>query len=447
MLNPVIHGNLHKNVGIVFASEENILHYRKKRRFLKMKDNERGLNGLIGEVLAQMRERKYGQKIYRHYQYSFLLLKSIAVDLGKYGLSEDLVEAFLDSPVNCGERWAEKERTHRKRCIKMVQSLAESGMIDWGRQKPESICGLLHVEVFRMELENFLKQMEEDGLSPNTTGGYKRIVTYFLLFCQESGYGSLTDLRTNDVSRFIASLYHDGKYRPTTIGSALSGLRKFLSGNTHIERFLLEIPSHLPREVKIIEVYSKEELEAIEGLLVSRRMTMRDTAVCRLLLETGLRATDVCSLKLKDIDWEMDAIYICQDKTKKPLAIPLRASYGNAIADYILNERPESKDVHVFLKNTAPFGKLGAGAVRPILQKMEQLAGVQKEGRMSGSRMTRRHTASSMLRSGVSMPDISAVLGHRDPNIVSVYLSTDAASLAACTLPLPIAWKGGDADA
>lgn len=411
-----------------------------------MKDHEMELNGLIEEVLAQMRERKYGQKIYSHYQYSFSLLKSVAVDLGKNGLSENLVKAFLDSPMNCGERWAEKERTHRKRCIKMIQSLAESGMIDWGRQKPENICGLLHVEVFRMELKKFLRQMEEDGLSPNTTGGYKRIVTYFLLFCQESSYESLTDLRTNDVSRFIASLYHDGKYRPTTISSALSGLRKFLSGNTHTERFLLEIPTHLPREVKIIEVYSKEESEAIENLLVSGQMTKRDTAVCRLLLETGLRGTDVCSLKLKDIDWEMDVIYICQDKTKTSLAIPLRASYGNAIADYILNERPESKDAHVFLKNTAPFGKLGAGAIRPILQKMERLADVQKEGRISGSRMTRHHIASSMLRSGVPMSDISAVLGHRDPNIVSVYLSTDAASLAACTLPLPIVWKGGSAD-
>ena len=99
-----------------------------------MKDHEMELNGLIEEVLAQMRERKYGQKIYSHYQYSFSLLKSVAVDLGKDDLSENLVEAFLDSPMNCGERWAEKERTHRKRCIRMIQSLAESGLIDWGRQ-------------------------------------------------------------------------------------------------------------------------------------------------------------------------------------------------------------------------------------------------------------------------------------------------------------------------
>ena len=47
-----------------------------------MKGNEMELNGLIEEVLAQMRERKYGPKIYSHYQYSFSLLKSVAVDFG-----------------------------------------------------------------------------------------------------------------------------------------------------------------------------------------------------------------------------------------------------------------------------------------------------------------------------------------------------------------------------
>ena len=61
--------------------------------------------------------------------------------------------------------------------------------------------------------------------------------------------------------------------------------------------------------------------------------------------------------------------------------------------------------------------------------------------------MTRHHAASSMLRAGIPMSDISAALGHRDPNIVSVYLSTDARSLSACTLPLPPVRKGGVSDA
>ena len=412
-----------------------------------MKDNKRKLDDLIVEVMEQMQKRKYGEKISSRYRSSFSSLRIISEGMGEAHLSEKLMESFLDSPVGCSEKWSKKERTHRLRCIRLLKSLEQDGSIDWGRQKPENLSRAIPINAFHMNLERFIRQMEDRELRPNTMCGYKRIVTYFLIFCQKNGYTSLSDVKANDVTRFILSLYNDGRFRPTTIGSALSGLRKFLSANESTERFSMEIPVHLPRETKIIEVYSSEELDAVEKLLSSGIMTRRDTAICRLLLETGLRGTDVCSLELKDIDWEKDAIYIKQNKTKRTLTIPLKASYGNAIVDYIMEERPQIEDAHVFLRSFAPFKKLEAGAIWPILQKMENMAGIQKKGRVIGSRMTRHNAASCMLRAGVPMSDISAVLGHKDPNIVSVYLSTDASSLASCTLPLPAIRKGGDSNA
>lgn len=74
--------------------------------------------------------------------------------------------------------------------------------------------------------------------------------------------------------------------------------------------------------------------------------------------------------------------------------------------------------------------------------ELEGPAGIKKEGQATGSRATRHHAASPMLRAGVPMPDISAAPGHGDPNIVSVYLSTGAGIMAACTLPLPPVRKG-----
>ena len=254
----------------------------------------------------------------------------------------------------------------------------------------------------------------------------------------------MQELQVNDVTDFITSLYRNGFYKPTTIGSALSGLRRFLSSNEHAKRFLLEIPVHLPRERKIIEVYDEQELTLINNLLSVRSLSKRDVAICRLLLETGLRGIDVCGIKLSDIDWHKDVIYIVQNKTGEPLSIPLKSSYGNAIADYILNERPESSSEHLFLRSFAPYEKLGgAGAIYEILDKMEEKAAVRKEGRIIGSRMTRHNAASSMLRSGVPMSDISTVLGHKDPNTVLVYLSTDEKTLASCTLAMPAVDKGG----
>lgn len=412
-----------------------------------MRENQKKLDGLIQEVMDQMHSRKYGRKTCSHYRSSFRLLMSASHDTGEDEISEKLIKAFLDSPVCCCGKWAAKERIHRQRCICLLLSLAQTGNVDWGRQKTQSISAGLGNEAFRSELERFSGYLERQGFSPNTICGYRRIVTYFLLFCQKNGYGKSSEIRPDDVSRFIVSLYKAGRYRPATIGSGLPGLRLFLSRDAHTAQFQVELPVHLPQEIKIIEIYNDDELTAIRFLLSSGMLTKRDTAVCRLLLETGLRGIDVCLLKLKDIDWEKDSVSIMQSKTKKPLVLPLRASYGNAIADYILHERPGGDSDYVFLRSVAPFRQLGAGSIYGILKKLEERAGIKKEGRATGSRTTRHHAASSMLRAGVPMPDISAALGHRDPNIVSVYLSTDAVSMAACTLPLPPVRKGGTADA
>ncbi len=411
-----------------------------------MEDNQKELNKLIQTVMDEMQTRKYGKKISTHYRSSFHLLMSISHDIGEALLSERLIEAFLNAPVNYSGKWRAKEQIHRQRCIQLLSSLARTGKVDGGRQGTKGIAGELKNGTFRSELERFVGYLEQEEFSSNTICGYRRLVTYFLLFCQENGYEKLSDIRTDDVSTFIASLYKDGRYRPTTVGSSLSGLRMFLSQNDDTLRFRLEIPLHLPQETKIMEVYNDTELAAIESLLSSGMPTKRDTAICRLLLETGLRGTDVCSLKLEDINWRKDAISIIQNKTKKHLFLPLKASYGNAIADYLLNERPHGISDYVFLKTTAPFGRLGTGSIHEILKKMEKLTGIQKEGRPVGSRMTRHNAASSMLRAGIPMSDISAALGHKDPNIVSVYLSTDACSLATCTLPLPSVRKGGIPD-
>lgn len=412
-----------------------------------MKEDQMELDGLIQKVMDQMDERRYGKKIITRYRSSFQLLISVSHDIGEDRLSERLMKAFLDRPVSCGEKWATKELAHRKRCLRLLLSLTRTGTVDWRRQDTGGISEKITNKTFRLELECFASSLEQEGVSPNTMSGYKRIVAYFLLFCQKSGYGKLSDIRTNDISTFILSLYKDGRFRPSTVGSCLAGLRRFLSANGHTAQSLLEIPVHLPGEVKIMEIYNDGELAAIRSTLSSGVLTKRDTAVCRLLLETGLRGIDVCSLRLKDIDWEKDCISILQSKTKKTLVLPLRASYGNDIADYILNERPQNGSDYVFLKTFAPFGRLGTGSIYEILKKLEELAGIQKEERPVGSRTTRHHAASSMLRAGIPMSDISAALGHRDPNIVSVYLSTDARSLSACTLPLPPVRKGGVSDA
>ena len=154
-----------------------------------MKEEQMELNGLIQKVMEQMDERRYGKKIITRYRSSFQLLISVSHDIGEDRLSERLMKAFLDRPVSCGEKWATKELTHRKRCLRLLLSLIRTGTVDWRRQDTGGISEKITNKTFLSELECFASSLEQEGVSPNTMSGYKRIVAYFLLFCQKSGYG------------------------------------------------------------------------------------------------------------------------------------------------------------------------------------------------------------------------------------------------------------------
>jgi integrase len=284
---------------------------------------------------------------------------------------------------------------------------------------------------------SFWNLMVSAGLKANTIDGYRRFVHYFLMYLEDKGYRSLTELKSGDTVTFIALVCKE-HYRPTSLGAHLPGLRMFLRVHESTAGFEAELPEHLPKKRDILEVYSDEEHDTVLKYLESGNVSSRNKAICLIALETGLRAVDICNLKLGDIDWEHDCIHIVQEKTGKPMNIPLRASIGNMLIDYLLSERPASDSEYIFLTSNAPYAPLKThSGYRSVLLHVISDAGIEANGRIYGTRITRHSIASRMLRQGIPLPVISEALGHGNPNSVMVYLSTEDAKLAECTLPLP----------
>ena len=174
-------------------------------------------------------------------------------------------------------------------------------------------------------------------------------------------------------------------------------------------------------------------------------MLFRSRAICWLAFETGMRSVDIYNLKITDIDWIKDRIHFTQRKTSKTLELPLRATYGNTIADYLLHERPSSNSMHLFLSTQAPFRPLSShSGCRTILLNAFRDAGILKPGRICGTRFTRHNAASHMLRNEVPLYDISSALGHCNPSSVEMYLATDEKMMAQCCIPVPLAEGGVD---
>lgn len=190
---------------------------------------------------------------------------------------------------------------------------------------------------------------------------------------------------------------------------------------------------------KNIQYLNEEEAGKLRDVLLNEQggLSKRDRAIGLLAMYTGLRSCDIAELSFDDIDWVNDTLSIVQQKTGKPLTLPLSATVGNALYDYIHGERPEVRVQEVFVTKRIPFRRITSGGYGNIASVIMKYAGIRtKEGDRKGFHLFRHHLATEMLSHDVPVTIISEVLGHSSPNSTQTYLSADFYHIKACSLSI-----------
>ena len=152
-----------------------------------------------------------------------------------------------------------------------------------------------------------------------------------------------------------------------------------------------------------------EEVErVIASCDLSRLNGVRDRAVLLLLSRLGFRSGDIANLKLADINWDEATIEVA-GKSRRSHRLPLPQEVGDAILAY-LEQRPQVMCPQVFITTLAPLKALAAPSVGAIANRAIQRAGVNAPNQ--GSHILRHSAATNLLRQGLSLPAIGAVLRH-----------------------------------
>ena len=353
-------------------------------------------------ILEEMRIALYSKGTINGYAKVFKRLEKLSEIREEAYYTPEIGRRFIeDSSYANSEGYCHTRYCLHCRCIQFIESYLTDGKVDWTQHFVLRKLNLTSKEFSDTQV-TFWNLMSSMGLKANTIDGYQRFVHYFLMYLEDKGYRSFAELKSGDIITFIALVCKE-HYQPTSLGSHMPGLRIFLRIHESTAIFESELPEHLPKKRDILEVYSDKEYEMVLKYLESGNVSFRNKAICLIALETGLRA-----------------------------------SIGNAIVDYLLSERPASDSEYIFLTSNAPHTPMKAHAgYRKVLLNVVSDAGVEINSRISGTRITRHSTASRMLRHGIPLPVISEALGHGNPNSVMIYLSTEDAKLAECTLPLP----------
>ena len=192
---------------------------------------------------------------------------------------------------------------------------------------------------------------------------------------------ALHEITIRQIDEVLARKGTEGGYSRRGIQSYASSLRPFFR---YAEQQNLCRRS-LADAIKAPRIYRNETLPAspswddVQRLLANTEgdssTSIRDRAILMLLVVYGLRAGEVRSVCLEDIDWENDRFHLRRSKTRRTQTLPLTATVGAAILRYLREVRPCTAFREIFLTLPSPFRPLTSSAVFEIVKHNWQFLG------------------------------------------------------------------------
>jgi integrase/recombinase XerD len=246
---------------------------------------------------------------------------------------------------------------------------------------------------------------------------------------------------SQDLRDFVAKRYQH--YRRHSIRMVLASIRMFLrylaaEGRCRpgLDQALLSPPNwskhSLPRGL------TSEQVQCILAACPSTPIGLRDRAILLLLVRLGLRAGDVAALGFSDVDFADGTIRVA-GKGGREVRLPLPQDVGDALLAYVDAARPRVPSEQIFLRAIAPFkpfaGTHAGHAISHVAKAALQRAGIQSPIR--GAHVFRHTAACQMLRQGVGLEEIAAVLRHRSIETTALYAKVDLQGLAQVVQPWP----------
>lgn len=272
-------------------------------------------------------------------------------------------------------------------------------------------------------ITSFLYYLEHiKGASHNTVQSYERDLKYLTIYLNQNGKIHIDELKEEDIEQYLAYLESNHK-SAATISRTLAAIRAFYQYLIK-ENKLDENPAKkiaLPKiEKKAPRILSQEQIVCLLDQ-PNRKDTkgIRDRAMLELLYATGIRVSELISLKITDINLQQGYI-ICRD-SQKERTIPIGKSAITALQLYLGEVRHilvrDSSDKTLFVNcNGYPMTRQGFWK---ILKTYAHMAHISEE---ITPHMLRHSFAAHLVQNGANLKSVQQMLGHSDISTTQVYM-------------------------
>lgn len=327
-------------------------------------------------------------------------------------------------------------RSHRGARVALGRLLA---VLRQGGASPPPVVERGPAEILEDAFRRYL--VEERGLAARTVEHYTEAARVFLTALFQQGRQDPSKWTAADVLTFVRQ--HARMRSPIYMQRLCIGLRSFLRYLRFRGKLRRELASSVPRIARwrlgtLPKFLSSKQVERALGHCDRHTVIgRRNHAILMLLARLGLRADEVRSLSLDDVDWQNGQLTI-RGKGRPPEPMPLPKDVGAALAAYLTNGRPPSTSRAVFVRMVPPYIEFpGSGAITNLAAQALHAAGV--DAPVKGAHVFRHTLATQMLNDGASLREIGQVLRHGDEDTTRIYAKVDIKRLRTLTLR----WPGG----
>ena len=260
----------------------------------------------------------------------------------------------------------------------------------------------------------FSEFLTASGKAPATVVAYSKDVEQLIDFAAKHGKLTVEEILTDDIDQF-KDLLSKQRYTNKSISRKINSIKSFFrflidqdlaSTNPALGISRPQIEQNPPR------VLSRLEYRALRDAC---RSDMRMYAIVEILLQTGMRISELAALTINDLDMERELIYIQAQNSREARRVPMNQAAKTAIQDY-LKVRPRAKEKTLFLTKTCrPFLVRN---IRTAIDRYFRLAGI-KDAKVNDL----RHTfIVEQLKAGTPLVYVSQLVGHKRITTTEKYL-------------------------
>jgi site-specific recombinase XerD len=259
-------------------------------------------------------------------------------------------------------------------------------------------------------------------------------IRFLLNSLDENRLNNLSSITAADIRKYITD--HFQRLKPSSIGRYISSLRNFfrflefngIKVDTAI--FLLPMTSANWKNQNIpITLDYEEEMNLRNHIFPDNELGIRNRVILLLLLDLGLRCSEIPAIQLQDIHWSTGTIVIRNSKNKGYRELPMSKELGQTIESYILKYR-EKYHSEALILNTKPclnHSPITVGSVRSVIRHLYKICSVS--GWWKGTHAIRRTAASHIYNSGAGIKLTADILGHDSVDSSTHYVKVDIESL------------------